>query len=138
MTTASIDGFIDHNVDRLHSQLIGPGILPYRTARDFDTRPGLKYLLMKVSGVCGAANLYRQSVMSFNLYFQVLLCATLSQADGVNAQQVGPACLCAPGGPSPREEVLPLMLSVCQQQKGSDRFQQRSKWNKDQWIRFWG
>ncbi|XP_069033378.1 brefeldin A-inhibited guanine nucleotide-exchange protein 3 isoform X7 [Embiotoca jacksoni] len=60
----------------------------YRTARDFDTRPGLKYLLMKVSGVCGAANLYRQSAMSFNLYFQALLCATLSQADSMSAQQV--------------------------------------------------
>ncbi|XP_047191046.1 brefeldin A-inhibited guanine nucleotide-exchange protein 3 [Scophthalmus maximus] len=60
----------------------------YRTARDFDTRPGLKYLLMKVSGVCGAANLYRQSAMSFNLYFQALLSATLSQADGMTAQQV--------------------------------------------------
>ncbi|KAA8583468.1 hypothetical protein FQN60_014676 [Etheostoma spectabile] len=59
----------------------------YRTARDFDTRPGLKYLLMKVSGVCGAANLYRQSAMSFNLYFQALLCATLSQADSMTAQQ---------------------------------------------------
>ncbi len=45
----------------------------YRTAREFDTRPGLKYLLMKVSGVCGAANLYRQSAMSFNIYFQVHL-----------------------------------------------------------------
>lgn len=43
----------------------------YQTARDFDTRPGLKYLLMKVSGVSGAANLYRQSAMSFNIYFQV-------------------------------------------------------------------
>lgn len=60
----------------------------YRTARDFDTRPGLKYLLMKVSGVCGAANLYRQSAMSFNLYFQALLCATLSQAENMTAQQV--------------------------------------------------
>lgn len=43
---------------------------------------------MKVSGVCGAANLYRQSAMSFNLYFQTLLCATLSQADTMTAQQV--------------------------------------------------
>uniref|UniRef100_A0A1A8S0P6 KIAA1244 n=1 Tax=Nothobranchius rachovii TaxID=451742 RepID=A0A1A8S0P6_9TELE len=60
----------------------------YRTARDFDTRLGLKYLLMKVSGVCGAANLYRQSAMSFNLYFQALLCATLSQAESMTAQQV--------------------------------------------------
>uniref|UniRef100_A0A669C5Y0 ARFGEF family member 3 n=1 Tax=Oreochromis niloticus TaxID=8128 RepID=A0A669C5Y0_ORENI len=60
----------------------------YRTARDFDTRPGLKYLLMKVSGVCGAANLYRQSAMSFSLYFQALLCAILSQADSMTAQQV--------------------------------------------------
>ncbi|XP_075902214.1 brefeldin A-inhibited guanine nucleotide-exchange protein 3 isoform X2 [Nelusetta ayraudi] len=60
----------------------------YRTARDFDTRPGLKYLLMKVSGVCGAANLYRQSAMSFNLYFQALLSAALSQAEGATAQQV--------------------------------------------------
>lgn len=59
-----------------------------RTARDFDTRPGLKYLLMKVSGVCGAANLYRQSAMSFNLYFQALLCAILSQAESMTAQQV--------------------------------------------------
>ncbi|KAJ3610946.1 hypothetical protein NHX12_023036 [Muraenolepis orangiensis] len=60
----------------------------YKTARDFDSRPGLKYLLMKVSGVCGAANLYRQSAMSFNLYFQTLLCALLSQADGMTPQQV--------------------------------------------------
>lgn len=43
---------------------------------------------MKVSGVGGAANLYRQSAMSFNLYFQALLCAVLSQADGMTAQQV--------------------------------------------------
>lgn len=50
----------------------------YRTAREFDTRPGLKYLLMKVSGVCGAANLYRQSAMSFNIYFQVHLQYTFS------------------------------------------------------------
>lgn len=63
---------------------------PNRTARDFDTRPGLKYLLMKVSGVCGAANLYRQSAMSFNLYFQALLSATLSQAEGMTQQQVQP------------------------------------------------
>ncbi|XP_061767450.1 brefeldin A-inhibited guanine nucleotide-exchange protein 3 isoform X2 [Nerophis ophidion] len=60
----------------------------YRTARDFDTRPGLKYLLMKVSGVCGAANLYRQSAMSFSLYVQTLLSAILSQADAMTAQQV--------------------------------------------------
>nr|XP_057920519.1 brefeldin A-inhibited guanine nucleotide-exchange protein 3 isoform X1 [Doryrhamphus excisus] len=60
----------------------------YKTARDFDTRPGLKYLLMKVSGVCGAANLYRQSAMSFNLYVQTLLSAILSQADAMTAQQV--------------------------------------------------
>ena len=45
---------------------------------------------MKVSGVCGAANLYRQSAMSFNLYFQALLCAALSQTDGMTAQQVHP------------------------------------------------
>lgn len=43
---------------------------------------------MKVSGVCGAANLYRQSAMSFNLYFQALLSAALSQAEGVTPQQV--------------------------------------------------
>lgn len=60
----------------------------YRTARDFDTRPGLKYLLMKVSGVCGAANLYRQAAMSFNLYLQALLGAILSQAESITAQQV--------------------------------------------------
>uniref|UniRef100_A0A3B4ASA9 SEC7 domain-containing protein n=1 Tax=Periophthalmus magnuspinnatus TaxID=409849 RepID=A0A3B4ASA9_9GOBI len=60
----------------------------YRTARDFDTRPGLKYLLMKVSGVCGAANLYRQSAMSFNLYLQALLGAILSQSDCISALQV--------------------------------------------------
>ncbi|KAJ8250229.1 hypothetical protein COCON_G00221510 [Conger conger] len=60
----------------------------YRTARDFDTRPGLKYLLMKVSGVCGAANLYRQSAMSFNLYFQALLCAVLTNQESITAEQV--------------------------------------------------
>uniref|UniRef100_A0A8C7UI88 ARFGEF family member 3 n=1 Tax=Oncorhynchus mykiss TaxID=8022 RepID=A0A8C7UI88_ONCMY len=60
----------------------------YRTARDFDTRPGLKYLLMKVSGVCGAANLYRQSAMSFNIYFQALLCATLTNQESITAELV--------------------------------------------------
>ncbi|XP_041106722.1 brefeldin A-inhibited guanine nucleotide-exchange protein 3-like isoform X3 [Polyodon spathula] len=60
----------------------------YRTARDFDTRPGLKYLLMKVSGVCGAANLYRQSAMSFNIYFQALICATLTNQANITAEQV--------------------------------------------------
>ncbi|XP_047668184.1 brefeldin A-inhibited guanine nucleotide-exchange protein 3 isoform X1 [Tachysurus fulvidraco] len=60
----------------------------YRTARDFDTRPGLKYLLMKVSGVCGAANLYRQSAMSFNIYFQALLCALLTNQEQITVEQV--------------------------------------------------
>ncbi|TSN48462.1 Brefeldin A-inhibited guanine nucleotide-exchange protein 3 [Bagarius yarrelli] len=60
----------------------------YRTAQDFDTRPGLKYLLMKVSGVCGAANLYRQSAMSFNIYFQALLCAILTNQDQITVEQV--------------------------------------------------
>ncbi|CAB1313249.1 unnamed protein product [Coregonus sp. 'balchen'] len=60
----------------------------YRTAQDFDTRPGLKYLLMKVSGVCGAANLYRQSAMSFNIYFQALLCATLTNQESITAELV--------------------------------------------------
>ncbi|KAI5611558.1 brefeldin A-inhibited guanine nucleotide-exchange protein 3 isoform X1, partial [Silurus asotus] len=60
----------------------------YRTARDFDTRPGLKYLLMKVSGVCGAANLYRQSAMSFNIYFQALLCAMLTNQEQITVEQV--------------------------------------------------
>ncbi|XP_037127946.1 brefeldin A-inhibited guanine nucleotide-exchange protein 3 isoform X4 [Syngnathus acus] len=60
----------------------------YRTARDFDRRPGLKYLLMKVSGVGGAANLHRQAAMSFKLYMQALLAAISTQADGMTAQQV--------------------------------------------------
>ncbi|XP_030626425.1 brefeldin A-inhibited guanine nucleotide-exchange protein 3 [Chanos chanos] len=60
----------------------------YRTARDFDTRPGLKYLLMRVSGVCGAANLYRQSAMSFTIYFQALLCAMLNNQEGITVEQV--------------------------------------------------
>ncbi|XP_031435442.1 brefeldin A-inhibited guanine nucleotide-exchange protein 3 isoform X2 [Clupea harengus] len=60
----------------------------YQTARDFDTRPGLKYLLMKVSGVSGAANLYRQSAMSFNIYFQALLCATLTNQENITVEQV--------------------------------------------------
>ncbi|TRY85652.1 hypothetical protein DNTS_008801, partial [Danionella cerebrum] len=60
----------------------------YRTARDFDTRPGLKYLLMKVSGVCGAANLYRQSAMSFNIYFQALLSAMLMNQENMSVEQV--------------------------------------------------
>ncbi|XP_051506824.1 brefeldin A-inhibited guanine nucleotide-exchange protein 3 isoform X2 [Myxocyprinus asiaticus] len=60
----------------------------YRTAREFDTRPGLKYLLMKVSGVCGAANLYRQSAMSFNIYFQALLCAMLTNQENITVELV--------------------------------------------------
>ncbi|XP_059842692.1 brefeldin A-inhibited guanine nucleotide-exchange protein 3 isoform X1 [Hypanus sabinus] len=60
----------------------------YRTAREFDTRPGLKYLLMKVSGVGGAANLYRQSAMSFSIYFQALICAILTNQEHISAEQV--------------------------------------------------
>ncbi|XP_058163529.1 brefeldin A-inhibited guanine nucleotide-exchange protein 3 [Dasypus novemcinctus] len=60
----------------------------YRTAREFDTSPGLKALLKKVSGIGGAANLYRQSAMSFNLYFHALLCALLTHQDALTAEQV--------------------------------------------------
>lgn len=60
----------------------------YRTAREFDASPGLKSLLRKVSGVGGAANLHRQSAMSFNLYFHALLCALLSLPEPPTAAQV--------------------------------------------------
>ncbi|CAH2250520.1 brefeldin A-inhibited guanine nucleotide-exchange 3 isoform X5 [Pelobates cultripes] len=60
----------------------------YRTAREFDARPGLKCLLMKVSGIGGAANLYRQSAMSFNIYFQALICALLTNQDNITAESV--------------------------------------------------
>ncbi|XP_061546714.1 brefeldin A-inhibited guanine nucleotide-exchange protein 3 isoform X3 [Phycodurus eques] len=87
----------------------------YRTARDFDTRPGLKYLLMKVSGVCVAANLYRQAAVSFDLYAQALLGAISSQADAVTAQQVktilyeaddGSSESCGPGSASSEDEDI--------------------------------
>ncbi|NXD14126.1 BIG3 protein, partial [Nothocercus nigrocapillus] len=60
----------------------------YRTAREFDTRPGLKCLLKKVSGISGAANLYRQSAMSFNIYFHALVCAVLTNQENITADQV--------------------------------------------------
>ncbi|KAM4865769.1 brefeldin A-inhibited guanine nucleotide-exchange protein 3 isoform 2-T2 [Thomomys bottae] len=60
----------------------------YRTAREFDTSPGLKCLLKKVSGIGGAANLYRQSAMSFNLYFHALVCALLTHQETITAEQV--------------------------------------------------
>ncbi|XP_074846581.1 brefeldin A-inhibited guanine nucleotide-exchange protein 3 isoform X2 [Carettochelys insculpta] len=60
----------------------------YRTAREFDTRPGLKCLLKKVSGISGAANLYRQSAMSFNIYFHALVCAVLTNQENMTAELV--------------------------------------------------
>ncbi|XP_075410013.1 brefeldin A-inhibited guanine nucleotide-exchange protein 3 [Tenrec ecaudatus] len=60
----------------------------YRTAREFDTSPGLKCLLKKVSGIGGAANLYRQSAMSFNIYFHALVCAILTNQETIVAEQV--------------------------------------------------
>lgn len=60
----------------------------YRTAREFDTSPGLKCLLKKVSGIGGAANLYRQSAMSFNIYFHALVCAILTSQEAITAEQV--------------------------------------------------
>ncbi|XP_031820061.1 brefeldin A-inhibited guanine nucleotide-exchange protein 3 isoform X3 [Sarcophilus harrisii] len=60
----------------------------YRTAREFDTSPGLKCLLKKVSGIGGAANLYRQSAMSFNIYFHALVCAVLTNQENITAEQV--------------------------------------------------
>ncbi|XP_078471542.1 LOW QUALITY PROTEIN: brefeldin A-inhibited guanine nucleotide-exchange protein 3 [Lampetra planeri] len=61
----------------------------YRAARDFDTRPGLKYLLMKVSGMGAPANLYRQAAMSLGVYGQALLAALqLLARDDLSAEQV--------------------------------------------------
>ncbi|XP_044279702.1 brefeldin A-inhibited guanine nucleotide-exchange protein 3 [Varanus komodoensis] len=60
----------------------------YRTAREFDTRTGLKCLLKKVSGIGGAANLYRQSAMSFNIYFHALICAIVTNQENISAEQV--------------------------------------------------
>ncbi|XP_032999768.1 brefeldin A-inhibited guanine nucleotide-exchange protein 3 [Lacerta agilis] len=60
----------------------------YRTAREFDTRTGLKCLLKKVSGIGGAANLYRQSAMSFNIYFHALICAIMTNQESITAEQV--------------------------------------------------
>ncbi|XP_062980680.1 brefeldin A-inhibited guanine nucleotide-exchange protein 3 [Elgaria multicarinata webbii] len=60
----------------------------YRTAREFDTRTGLKCLLKKVSGIGGAANLYRQSAMSFNIYFHTLICAIVTNQENITAEQV--------------------------------------------------
>uniref|UniRef100_A0A8C8SX81 ARFGEF family member 3 n=1 Tax=Pelusios castaneus TaxID=367368 RepID=A0A8C8SX81_9SAUR len=60
----------------------------YRTAREFDARTGLKCLLKKVSGITGAANLYRQSAMSFNIYFHALVCAVLTNQENITAEQV--------------------------------------------------
>uniref|UniRef100_A0A6I8SXD3 ARFGEF family member 3 n=1 Tax=Xenopus tropicalis TaxID=8364 RepID=A0A6I8SXD3_XENTR len=60
----------------------------YRTAREFDARPGLKCLLMKVSGIGGSANLYRQSAMSFKIYFHSLISALLTNQDTINAELV--------------------------------------------------
>ncbi|XP_028579377.2 brefeldin A-inhibited guanine nucleotide-exchange protein 3 isoform X4 [Podarcis muralis] len=60
----------------------------YRTAREFDTRTGLKCLLKKVSGIGGAANLYRQSAMSFNIYFHALICAIMTNQENITAEQV--------------------------------------------------
>nr|XP_020634295.1 brefeldin A-inhibited guanine nucleotide-exchange protein 3 isoform X2 [Pogona vitticeps] len=60
----------------------------YRTAREFDTRTGLKCLLKKVSGIGGAANLYRQSAMSFNIYFHALICAIVTNQENITADQV--------------------------------------------------
>uniref|UniRef100_H3D793 ARFGEF family member 3 n=1 Tax=Tetraodon nigroviridis TaxID=99883 RepID=H3D793_TETNG len=106
----------------------------YRTAREFDTRPGLKYLLMKVSGVCGAANLYRQSAMSFNLYFQTLLCAALSQADTLSAQQVkkilyeeeeGSSDSSHPGSASSEDEDIFEETAQVSPPRGRDK---RSQW----------
>ncbi|XP_048345704.1 brefeldin A-inhibited guanine nucleotide-exchange protein 3 isoform X2 [Sphaerodactylus townsendi] len=60
----------------------------YRTAREFDTRTGLKCLLKKVSGIGGAANLYRQSAMSFNIYFHALICAIVTNQENITAELV--------------------------------------------------
>ncbi|XP_049643955.1 brefeldin A-inhibited guanine nucleotide-exchange protein 3 [Suncus etruscus] len=60
----------------------------HRTARAFDASPGLKSLLRKVSGVGGAANLHRQSAMSFRLYFHALLRALLALPEPPTAAQV--------------------------------------------------
>ena len=45
----------------------------YRTAAAFDARPGLKFLMQKVSRASVAANLYKQAGISLTLYIHTLL-----------------------------------------------------------------
>lgn len=45
----------------------------YRTATEFDARPGLKFLMQKVSRASVAANLYKQSCISMTLYIHTML-----------------------------------------------------------------
>ncbi|XP_077469905.1 brefeldin A-inhibited guanine nucleotide-exchange protein 3 [Stigmatopora argus] len=81
-------GFLPHLSAANLSVVLDLLLDSYRTARDFDARPGLKYLLMKVSGLGGAANLYRQATAGLRLYSRALLRAVAARADGLTAQQV--------------------------------------------------
>ncbi|CAF87334.1 unnamed protein product, partial [Tetraodon nigroviridis] len=80
------------------------------------------------------ANLYRQSAMSFNLYFQTLLCAALSQADTLSAQQVkkilyeeeeGSSDSSHPGSASSEDEDIFEETAQVSPPRGRDK---RSQW----------
>ncbi|XP_077586255.1 brefeldin A-inhibited guanine nucleotide-exchange protein 3 [Stigmatopora nigra] len=81
-------GFLPHLSAANLSVVLDLPLDSYRTARDFDARPALKYLLMKVSGLGGAANLYRQATAGLRLYSRLLLRALAARADGLTGQQV--------------------------------------------------
>ena len=62
----------------------------YQAAAEFDARPGLKFLMQKVSRASVAANLYKQAGISLTLYIHTLIEITAHQdnADVSHVQRV--------------------------------------------------
>ncbi|XP_077977427.1 brefeldin A-inhibited guanine nucleotide-exchange protein 3-like [Glandiceps talaboti] len=68
-----LPGLLSYLSSKNLSLLLECFIESYRTACDFDVRPGLKFLLQKVAKLSVAVNMYRQTALSFTFYLHTLL-----------------------------------------------------------------
>ncbi|XP_064617857.1 brefeldin A-inhibited guanine nucleotide-exchange protein 3-like [Liolophura sinensis] len=75
----NMPGLLHHLSTRNVLQLLDTLHSSYTVARDFDQRPGLKFLVQKVANTDMAANLYKQAVTSMTYYISTLveICSNL-------------------------------------------------------------
>ena len=76
----------------------------YCVTRDFDLRPGLKFLLQKVAHASNAANLYKLTCVSLTVYMHALI-EICAHQDGLCIDGIKDVLASAPSAASPHAGI---------------------------------